>query len=382
MTIKTRGSMTSVNPMYVYGACGNMSDPSSIERVVPDGLYEHISYENPQLKRSGNCRHTKITGKLNKSSLNYDMRDDACYQGSVGPNSYVSDVSRQIRGEPYIKTELFELPDLGQLNAEAYETMKPSLVAGFSLTNFVLELRDVRRMFDIWKRADSYVKNIGAGYLNYQFGWKLFLHDVNDIWKKLSTWEKSLEDYKSKQGKPCRRHFRKVLEPQVGYFTYPLSSGGESYNWYTKQTRKSVFHATMLYTYTVPQIDSEFAKLRAIGDIFGIRFNSSVIWEALPYSFVVDWFVGVGSYLKAKEKDYLESKVHVIDYCYSIKHEDVLTYNKDFSNSDPAVLCGTIDRTFYERRRCLPEANDFGLVASHKYGSKQMLLSAALLVSR
>jgi hypothetical protein len=258
--------------------------------------------------------------------------------------------------------------------------MKPSLEAGFSLANFLVELRDYPKMFNLWRSGNGVRKNLAGGYLNYQFGWKLFVRDCKELYEKIVNWEKMLSDYKSRQGKILTRHYKECIVND----TYDLeTSGPETLDTKTSVKRKLYGYATMRYTYTVPGIDAEWARLKGFLDIFGLKLTPSVLWEALPYSFVVDWFLGVGEFLKSKEPDLLESVVTVLDYCITFK--ETLEYQCSWVYTDGPDntwidLGGSTD-TNYIRRRVLPAANDFGITLAHRYGTKQICLSAALLLS-
>jgi hypothetical protein len=266
--------------------------------------------------------------------------------------------------------------DWDQLNAEAYLTMKPSLSSGFSLTNFLAELVEIKTMFRLFSRSKSLISNAASAHLNWEFGWKLFIQDLYEIVDKLLNWKVTLERYKSKQGLVLVRHFKKVLEDGSDVTT---ESSTLSYHTYTTKRRsKVVFHATMRYTYVCPQLDSMFAEVKAILDVFGLKLNGSIIWEAIPFSFVVDWFLGVGDYLASKETDHLESKVTILDYCCSLKEEYVDELHADKNASIPL---GSVTRKYYTRRRAVPNANDFGVVLNDRFGSKQHLLATSLLLA-
>jgi hypothetical protein len=142
----------------------------------------------------------------------------------------------------------------------------------------------------------------------------------------------------------------------------------------------------MQYTYTVPEIDSMYAKLKGILDLLGLKVNASVIWEAIPFSFVVDWFVGVDDFLSQFDTDYLEAQVTILDFCYSFKVNESVAYlvgagwseSINRSNRRP---CATVDISRYTRRRTLPDPGLFGLELVDGFGARQVGLGAALLLA-
>jgi hypothetical protein len=343
---------------------------------MPNGLYEVIVYENSAKRRYNNCEHTKIMGHPNLTTYCWDL--EYC-------TPYVCDgKSRQITAVVggYAPRHLNDWAQTPELNAEAFLTMKPSLSSGFSLTNFLLELRDLKQLFKLVDKSKTVIKNIGSGYLNYQFGWKLLIADLEVMINRLWGWQRTLEDYLSKQGVPMVRHYAKTLaeedvEELVSSYTSPWSNElGETY---CKAHIKSVYHATMRFTYSVPDVERELSKVKAFLEIWGLNISSSVVWEAIPFSFVVDWFLGVGDYLASTRDRYLESKVKVIDYCTSIKTTEVGCF--EFILRGVPQGSSAYTASYYKRTRELPNYDGFGLSLTDRFGTKQCLLSAALLVA-
>lgn len=352
---------------------------------IPGHLSETISYETPRFKRYGNCRHVKTI--RNYMSGHYYGTNNTVHSGHTFETS-----DRRIWGSEIDNWESYPIfaIDKDALNAEAYLAMKPSLSSGFSLSNFVIELAEFKWIYKAFKKAnqtfsllkgaigftdgDSLTSNVASAYLMYQFGWKLFVKDLMELYGLLANMEKTLRDYASRQNIPQVRHFKKTV--------YSGTTGGESAGSFRRTYKYDcTFYATMKYIYRVQGIHAEYAKLKGILDILGLKANVAVVWNAIPFSFVVDWFLNVGDVLDAKfNKDYLESEVTILDYCFSTKQR-LVTEAWIGGPNTPEGFLGTVEKTTYERRRSLPKADDFGLKLSDRYGSKQMLLSAALVLA-
>lgn len=389
MPVKERG--VSVEDAYVIGYNFSIYDspgfPFGTEHVQSPGsnagcylnnggFHEKISYETPRFTRYGNCNHYKFRGTL--------LQTPYWYNAPAGKDYWIGNRAGHFRHVDLDEESVVNL-NIPNLVKEAYQTMKPSLQAGFSLTNFLVELTEFKTMFKLFTPHKGFVKsatkNTAGGYLNYQFGWKLFIKDCQEIYEKCTNFEKTLNDYKSQQGKLLVRHFAYI--PDREFLKGELNEGWVK-SWKVCDVGVE-FHATMTYRYTVPNLDRAYSKLRAVGDILGIKLTQSVIWEAIPFSFVIDWFVNVGDYLQQLETDYLESVVEIVDFCYSTKK----TYSyKQWVCGQPAYNpdvkhdLATWQVTQYERVRTIPRDDElFGLRKSDRYGTKQILLSSALLLS-
>jgi hypothetical protein len=90
------------------------------------------------------------------------------------------------------------------------------------------------------------------------------------------------------------------------------------------------------------QFDIKFVELGILSDLwtklveYGLAPDLYVLWDSLPYSFIVDWFVPIGdmaSVIDAKTA-YLGDNVHISDVCFSLKystkrgHYDYVQYSR------------------------------------------------------
>jgi hypothetical protein len=370
--------------------------------TIPGAKSESISYETPRFKRYGNCSHVKVLRTFQGGS--YNGHNDDPHGGHTFSTSdrriWANNLQAWVNGKPAFQV------DVKSLCAEAYSNMKPSLDCGFSLSNFLIELAEFKWIYHAFKKAKkSYdfvnkvrktklgrsfdaleavvgvdtsrknaVQNMGGAYLMYQFGWKLFVKDLMELYTQLANMEKTLHDYASRQNIPQVRHFKKSL--------YTGETGGENYSSFRRSYRYDCdFFATMKYTYRVGGLQSEYAKLKGILDIIGLKANLSVLWNAIPFSFVVDWFLNVGDSLESVfNKDYLESNVTILDFCYSVKSKLIEEAWLSGPNYPEGYL-GNVETTTYNRRRAVPNTSGFGLRENDRFGGKQILLSTALLVA-
>jgi hypothetical protein len=321
--------------------------------------------EQPRFRRYGNCLHVKTSGVLN--------RVPNCYNYS----------SKHYWADDWSNAGIGDVPELSSLTMEnvafdGFITMKPSLTPSFSLANFILELGDLKELFSLWKKHSGLIQNIAGGYLNYQFGWKLFIQDCKTILDSLHNWRGTLLDYKSKQNIPMTRHYTVRFKDSNTRSSFKKSWA----NCRVVVQREQTATATMRFTYRVPMLDRSYSDLLGLLDMFGLNNIASVVWEAIPFSFVVDWFLRVGDYLSMYGgTDWLESVVTIEDFCVSIHTIDSTDSYAGYFTQEP-ILCWSKTTDTYERRRMLPRSDKlFGDVMSHRYGTKQILLSAALLLA-
>lgn len=378
---RERGVLSEPVAVSYQGFCSGVWHPVSwytkIDNYV-EGRYECIIDEEPQFKRFGNCYHRKRRvsylaepGKYRR--LGVDCGGDNMHEFS-SPRGFVAFYFPTIPGVP-----VPPVPEWDSFANRAYMEMKPSLDSGFSLSNFLAELREIKTLFKLLDRRKSLLQNAAAGHLNWSFGWKPTISDVKELFAKLLNFDKALSDYMSQQGRPLVRHYSEVISSEVDEVVNNYQS---PHAIRVIHSNRTVYTATMKYVYTIPSIGDARMRLRALLDYYGLKVTPSVIWNGVMFSFVWDWFFNVGQFLSQLDFDHLESKVTILDFCVSQKFlMDAVVHIQPFGSVNPMEPMLQITEALYERKRMLPSGEIFGIIANDKYGTKQIVLSAALILA-
>jgi hypothetical protein len=143
----------------------------------------------------------------------------------------------------------------------------------------------------------------------------------------------------------------------------------------------------MRFTYDASALQGALGTLRSKLNAFGIDRIIGSIWEAIPYSFVVDWFINVGGVLDSLE-DYFVNPLPIViqDFVHSIKYEYVtrLTHNQGQLGTPHLRVSGIL---LYEKsvKRYIRRAEAPSLFASLNVrlpNLNQVLLGGSLVVQR
>lgn len=218
----------------------------------------------------------------------------------------------------------------GNFAQRAIEKMTPTLESGFSLGNFLFELKEIKSLVKWWNSGRSYMDNLANNTLNYSFGLRPFLMDLRNLAKGLYKFREKLAELKAGAGKLQVRHYSEETSYLDGD-TF-LASGAMEYrgNWFVPKCK---WTATMVYTYQFPEIDKGLNDLYrlyvnentsteeflALLDSIGANLNPQIIWDAIPYSFVVDWFFNVGDWLRQWRRKWIEVALTIKDFGVSVK---------------------------------------------------------------
>jgi hypothetical protein len=162
-----------------------------------------------------------------------------------------------------------------------------------------------------WKDRTLNAKNAGDEYLNHVFGWEPLVSEINDV------------------GHAARRHRDIMLQYDAGAgrdthrgYEFPLESSSNSVErgptflngcdpHFTKEPSQmrtvSLVKETKrwfegCFTYAMPSSIDSWQKHIDAGknadQLFGLRLTPSLLWEAAPWSWAVDWFSNAGDVIQ------------------------------------------------------------------------------------
>jgi hypothetical protein len=156
----------------------------------------------------------------------------------------------------------------------------------------------------------------------------------------------------------------------------------------------------MRYSYTLPKMDSEHELVLAYLDTLGVRLDPSIVWNAVRFSFIVDWVVDVSSFLAKMARDNYPIHTTVHDFCHSLKWHKECTvharvqqetqaawFNPTTLNQIPLRLRGLGEEALisshtdigYDRRLAKP---DYSAIAFRALKLRQAALAGSLVLAR
>lgn len=131
----------------------------------------------------------------------------------------------------------------------------------------------------------STAKSVAQNWLQLQYGWKPLLSDIEGTLLALTQLQTSFGFVQSARAT--------ATSAKVSVFDYPPGNPliGESNSGKTTFTQKTSVKIVVRFKIAEP--------LKAFMGQTGFTNPVNLVWEILPFSFVVDWFVPVGAYLEA-----------------------------------------------------------------------------------
>lgn len=242
------------------------------------------------------------SGNLNKSH----------YEGNIiggVPPAYVSRYGESAYEDAF--RGVFE-NETDQLGAKALSNLRPDSPLIDSATA-IAELRDIpRSLHQRFNIGDKPLKGISDLALAYQFGWAPLFRDVRDFVTKSFDVNRTLNQLIRDEGRLIRRfrnlHDKTVTRDPVvgsGYgsvgsqsFTTDYYVGVPSHIDVCKVTDRA--WASGVFTYSLPGGDrTQLWQNNVRRKILGLELSPAVVYNLIPWSFVLDYFTDVGDYVDA-----------------------------------------------------------------------------------
>ncbi len=193
----------------------------------------------------------------------------------------------------------------GELFTAALANMNPSTSA-LDLPLFLFEFKDfpsmLRNLGEILAKRITPRTSTDA-FLAYKFGWAPLISDLKkllNIQKLIDNRLKYLKKYSGDGGRVSRQLHRGTVTHPGGVFPFH-----ETAIWQTiqisledKETFTSWFCADLKINIELPKTLDEQQALAARA-AFGLYSPASTLWNAIPWSFLIDYFSNIGDFLEA-----------------------------------------------------------------------------------
>jgi len=244
-------------------------------------------------------------------------------------NTYVTPTAAVLRSDVYNNLRTSELTYLENLIAVQglgmFKDWSPNS-RNYSLFRNVVELKDIpRSIMSIQntvrdfrslfaplgskpKLQDSIFslnrlsRNIPNEYLSYHFGWKQLVKDVKDLLDLPTKMSKRYAFLIKRSGKPTtfrtKRDFVSGVSDGVSGFDYDLSPYEESASVSHRIERITQLRMVINAGFDFPLPDGISFRSYNFWDQIGAVPRPTDIYNLIPWSWLLDWFTGLGTYVE------------------------------------------------------------------------------------
>jgi len=315
------------------------------------------------------CRHYTEEVYRSDTPIQYSVYDDVTgqlaftvkgnYRAGMNPSTLAPIVT-------YFPSDItkWTVPDH---SGEAVRAMWPEIESRLSLINSIVELKDFKRLNPTIERTIDFLyggmsvfRNIRSAktlkqvvtspalrekfaglrrtaaelFLTDQFAIRPFLSDCSDAMSAYQSVRNDVNRLLRNEGQILRSHYRRTLSAKDLGLTKDLPYYAYSGPWtefyydrcYTVEHTNAngqppVYCATMLYKYWLSDFDRRNAVVLGGLDSLGVNINPAIVWNAIPWSFVVDWVLKVQDWIDQFKIRALEPTVIIRQFCHSVKFQ-------------------------------------------------------------
>lgn len=318
--------------------------------------YESISYTlDPSRSRANSCMHRQASlkqkglgytcsqgntkFKLENASHSWLTVENASGIHGSAPVPYlptyteVTDRFKQTDGAPQLLNFFAELTSAKALvksAARRVNSLARSGGAGLKLPRLPNN-RKVRRSI-----ARDGFKKTAQRYLTYQFGVVAPVMDLIDAVEKVRTAGDRLREVYDQQGKPVQ-----MVWSANATTSWDVPSNGTYHTGYTRFVSSCSAQRYIVAQYTLPRSSIILQDLTYFIDTLGLDNLVSAVYEGVPLSFVLDWFIPIGKNLRRIEPDIFQFQSftlleHFIQYKWETTFDGVIEDRPDVENFSAA----------------------------------------------
>jgi hypothetical protein len=261
---------------------------------------------------------------------------------------------------------LVDLLDLINMFKHVYKLFSPNELAKFN---------GARKYYS---KSKVTFRDVHDANLLYHFGIAATEKDIRDFFAVLMHWRRDYDHMTEFLRTLHRRRFEPVDVPEYNYqHNDVLTSHVESvdFNIYRNvETSMSVFHRTAQYKFTAPEFQGWMTRVKQFLDAFGV-LDPAAVWDVIPFSFVLDWFVDIGGWLHDNRPRLFPADVSILDYCESFRLKRRITYSTSWeaphngggSHTTTAFAqVAAHHHEYFVRRRFIPSVTRIAALGSKK----------------
>jgi len=234
-------------------------------------------------------------------------------------NNLVLDMIRETTPDKPVFKTLYNIAELKDI---------PQLISGLrSLKDALRKCADLR--FDL-SRADKFLAD---QYLNFQFGIMSVVQAVQGVLKLPEKAAKKFNHFLKAQGKPSTSRSKRTFKdssswdaPWLTLYDFGLPNDGELTNARYSYKSETEVRLTLVQTIKFPPVAVPKLSDKNYRKILGLQPNVKLIYDLIPFTWLIDWFTGLGDYVNLVDMIFQDPQIVHYGFMVAVQTE---TYSID-----------------------------------------------------
>lgn len=284
---RSRDSAPLIGGHYYFGTTGHSTQTFTAPAYSEycEDIADQPGVDHPFLSRKLKKGYVQCSGGNGLSGNNHVE-----LQGWIGLNEFPAGIALPSYSATTLATQALALTN----------PSRPAVNLGLAIS----EMRDLPRMFQLAGR--NLIKKGASAYLLFEFGWRPFFSDFAKLVTMGRAVNRRVSELKRLRDGPglkrritLQRDFKTVVNNNV-----TLNSVGSIVKGTTTESVSRTIWATCRWkpNTSVPYPDTDFEqRLEMFGLMTGTHAGNLTVslWDALPWSWLADYFANVGDFLQA-----------------------------------------------------------------------------------
>lgn len=224
--------------------------------------------------------------------------------------------------------------------------LQPDLTE-ISMPNFFYELKDLRKSILVKATKGVYTKGYNAALrlkhltrnlkrhssatlpaelvLELEFAAKPLISDLKLIWASMVSTKSKIDAWTASVGARKAKNGRITAKTDIvsGTTTLPQIGTGHSVAWTAR--REMTMDAYMRYRPLPLQNLRMLQGPLAFLDRYGVQLDAQAVWNAIPFSFLIDYVLNINEVLSNWHIDACELPIQLEDFCLQYKYSTKIT---------------------------------------------------------
>lgn len=256
-----------------------------------------------------------------------------------------------------------------------------------SLPNFLLDCVSMKSGLEKFARKhhSKQPKNVrsanpnvltraGGLWLMYSYGIKPFVSDLSAILNTQTQVLAKAKAMRSSRGQTKR--FQKKVSASNSSGSYASFTPFWVNGWTWKSTEHESHEGVFMMEYR-PRVDADVSALRLASDRLGLGKVGDVIWDAIPFSFAVDWFIDSQRWVRNLNADNFVFPFDCLQAGTQFHSKLHIQYTGTDDYGRP-IPCHNLVQTTFNRSCGMPNL-DSGSITTDRFHARQATYAASLL---